>query len=51
MGLPEGFHEIKDEDVNQMVVWADKEANPIYPVPVIWSKKDFKNFIESIRIQ
>ena len=49
MGLPDTFDMIQTKDIKQMVVWASKEANPLYPVPVIWSKKDFRNFIESIR--
>lgn len=49
MGLPDKFDMIETKDIKQMVAWASKEANPLYPVPVIWSKKDFRNFIESIR--
>ena len=49
MGLPDKFDMIEKKDIKQMVAWASKEANPLYPVPVIWSKKDFRNFIESIR--
>ena len=49
MGLPAKFDMIKDEDIDQMVAWATKEANPLYPVPVIWGKEDFKRFIASIR--
>ena len=32
---------IKDKDIPQMVEWALKEANPIYPVPVIWGEREF----------
>jgi len=49
MGLPDKFDMIKDEDIDQIVTWAAKEANPLYPVPVIWEKEDFKRFIASIR--
>ena len=49
MGLPDGFDVIQDKDIDQMIKWARKEANPLYPVPVIWSKTDFRAFIESIR--
>ena len=49
MGLPDGFDVIRDEDIPQMIAWARKEANPLYPVPVVWSRKDFRRFIESIR--
>ena len=49
MGLPDGFDVIKDEDIDQMITWAKKEANPLYPVPVVWARKDFRRLIESIR--
>ena len=49
MGLPDGFDMIKDEDIDQMITWAKKEANPLYPVPVVWARKDFRRLIESIR--
>lgn len=49
MGLPDGFDVIKDEDIPQMIAWARKEANPLYPVPVVWGEKDFRRLINSIR--
>lgn len=49
MGIPEKVDVIKDEDVEQMITWAMKEANPLYPVPVVWDRQDFRNFIASIR--
>ena len=49
MGLPEKFDMIREEDIDQMITWAKKEANPLYPVPVVWARKDFRRLIESIR--
>ena len=49
MGLPDGFDVIKEEDIPQMIAWARKEANPLYPVPVVWGEKDFRRLIQSIR--
>ena len=49
MGLPDSFHMIRDEDVDQMISWAKKEANPLYPVPVIWGAADFRDLIASVR--
>ena len=40
---------ILDKDIDRMITWARKEANPLYPVPVIWSREDFRRVIESIR--
>ena len=49
MGLPDSFDVIQDGDIDQMIAWARKEANPLYPVPVVWSKADFRRFINSVR--
>ena len=45
----EGPGKIKDEDIDRMITWTKKEANPLYPVPVVWARKDFRGLIESIR--
>ena len=37
MGIPTGVAEIKEEDIPQMVQWALAEANPTYPVPVVYN--------------
>lgn len=36
--IPEGFSCIREEDLPQMAAWADAEANPTYPVPVIYDR-------------
>ncbi len=48
MGLPDAFPMIREKDVNQMIAWAKKEANPLYPVPVVWGEEDFRRLIYSI---
>ena len=35
MDIPKGLDVINDEDVPQIIAWAMKEGNPLYPVPVI----------------
>lgn len=50
MGIPTGFDYIKGEDIEQMVSWALKEANPLYPVPVIYDRARCRRVIEQIRI-
>jgi alcohol dehydrogenase class IV len=47
MGLPAKFSVVKDKDIDQMIKWASKEANPLYPVPVIWGREDFRKLIKS----
>ena len=48
-GIPDKPDMIKGEDVDQMIRWAMKEANPLYPTPVLWRYDDFKTFIDSVR--
>ena len=49
MGIPTHFDMIQNQDIDQIITWAKKEANPLYPVPVVWASKDFRRVIESIR--
>ena len=49
MGIPDHFDMIQDKDIDQIITWAKKEANPLYPVPVVWARKDFRRLIKSIR--
>ena len=39
LGIDKKFHCIKKEDIPSMAKYALKEANPLYPVPVMWNKK------------
>ena len=41
LGIPTGFSCIREEDLPQMAAWAAKEANPTYPVPVIYDRGRF----------
>ena len=49
MDIPEKVDCIKEEDIPQIIKWAEAEANPLYPVPVIWGDADFRKLIETIR--
>lgn len=49
MGIPNQFDVIQEQDIDQMIIWAKKEANPLYPVPVVWAEEDFRKLIESVR--
>lgn len=48
MYIKNKFDFIKQEDIDQIIKWADAEANPLYPVPVIWQYDDFRKLINSI---
>lgn len=49
MGIPDGFDFIRDEDIDTMISWALKEANPVYPVPVIYDRARCRRVIEKLR--
>ncbi len=48
MNLPAGFPQIREEDVEQIVTWAQKESNPLYPVPVVWGKEEMQNILHQL---
>lgn len=48
MNIPTGFDHIQEKDIPQMVQWALKEANPIYPVPVLYDKERCTRVIHRI---
>jgi NAD-dependent dihydropyrimidine dehydrogenase PreA subunit len=49
MGIPRSFDFIKNEDIPQITQWATKEANPLYPVPVIYGRARFKAIVEKLK--
>ena len=49
MGIPAYPPVLKVGDIDQIAQWAYQEGNPLYPVPVVWSKDEFKQFILSLR--
>ena len=42
MSIEPGFEEIKTEDIEVLATNADKEANPLYPVPKLYSKEELE---------
>lgn len=48
LGIPEGFACIREEDLPQMAAWAEAEANPVYPVPVIFDRERFAKVIRRV---
>lgn len=51
MGIPTGFKEIKDEDIQTIAERALKEGNPLYPVPKIMDIEDCKALIKELQIK
>ena len=49
MNIRDNFIEIKDEDIDTIIKWAIKEANPVYPCPQVWKYKDFKELVLQLK--
>lgn len=43
-GIGDTFAEIQKEDIRELSRYADKEANPLYPVPVLMDAKELEKF-------
>lgn len=39
MNIPTTLADIRNEDIPKLARYADKEANPLYPVPILWDDK------------
>ena len=48
MGIPVNIDLIEEKDIDELTSFALKEGNPLYPVPCIWDKKDFKDLYLSL---
>ena len=49
MGIPRYFPEICKKDIPIMAKHADKESNPLYPVPVLMDRKELEKIYLSVR--
>lgn len=48
MGIPNKLTGIQAEDIPQMAKYAEKEANPLYPVPMLMTQKELEQFYYQI---
>ena len=48
MGIPEKLSGIDEKDIPQMAKHADKEDNPLYPVPILMNAKELEKFYYKI---
>ena len=48
MNIPNKIKGIKKEDICEMARHAEREANPLYPVPKLMTKKELEAFYELI---
>ena len=48
MNIPDKLSGINKEDIHALAIHAEKEANPLYPVPKLMTVKDLEGFYEKI---
>ena len=48
MGIPATVAQLREEDIPELARRALKEANPTYPVPVIWDRKTMESVIRKL---
>lgn len=48
LGIPKTLEGIQEKDIESLAAYADKEANPLYPVPVLWDKKQLEEVYRKV---
>lgn len=49
LGIPEKIEGIREEDIKKLAKLADKEANPLYPVPVEMNASELEKFYYMVK--
>ncbi len=49
MNIPKHLTEIRKEDIPAMARYADKEANPLYPVPVLMDEQELEKLFYAVK--
>lgn len=49
MGIPRCLPEIRTEDIPKLAAHADKEANPLYPVPRLMDRKELEEIYHQVK--
>lgn len=49
MGIPRHFPQIQRKDIPVMARHADKEGNPLYPVPILMNQKELERIYEKVK--
>lgn len=51
MGIPTTLDGLQEADFDQLCFYAEQEANPLYPVPVIYGRSDFRRILKRLKGQ
>lgn len=49
MNIPEKISQINEKDIDELAKIAEHEANPLYPVPVLWTIQDLKEIYKKLK--
>lgn len=49
LGIPRKIEGIEEEDIDVLAAYADREANPLYPVPILWDREELKEIYRKAR--
>lgn len=49
MDIPDYIEEINEEDIPAMAKHADKESNPLYPVPKLMNAKELEEVYRKVK--
>ena len=49
MNIASTIEEIKEEDIPELAATAEHEANPLYPVPKIWTVKELEKIYHEVK--
>jgi alcohol dehydrogenase class IV len=49
LGIREGIPEIEEDDIDEMIEYSYAEANPLYPVPVIFTRGKFREMYMKVK--
>jgi len=49
MNIPKYIDGIKEEDIKSLAKTAEKEGNPLYPVPHLWTRKEFEKIYFEVK--
>ena len=49
MNIPETLDGIRNEDIPKLACYADKEANPLYPVPSLWGPEKLEQMYHLVQ--
>lgn len=47
-GIPDYIEKIREEDIPSLARYAHREANPLYPVPVLWDAKELEEIYRDV---